>query len=304
MEDKKSPRRINFRIIAIIILSLIVLGEGAFLLLHRGGDAGSSGADAAAAGTSDAPQNGGTDGAGAQASDAPDADPDASADPAASDTPQNGGTESGSVQQPVPTPAVVIPPENKDKAYASAIGAVASCAKSPSVGTLAYVLGGELTGDQMQRFLPALLTMSGSSLELLEQEVNTDLDLPEGTTSLVITDERALSQDQINAAREKLQDMHISFSTMGELANEVRSYTDADWQEFGSQLNMSGPDAKKMFSDLTGSANAISSTLTGAEISEAYQVTLKSNTGDTMVTNVYCINGKWVTSAFFDMQFS
>lgn len=306
MDKKKSPRRINYRIVAIVVLALVVLAESAFLLLHRGKDAGASGAGSAAQSASAAANTDGTasDSPDAQSSDDPADASDGSADPDASDAPQSGADNSGSTQQPTQTPAVVIPPENKDKAYAAAVGAIASYAKSPSVATLAYVLGGELTGDQMQRFLPALLTMSGSSAELLEQEVNTDLALPEGTNSLIVTAEQALSPDQISAAREKLQDIQLSFSTMGELANEVRTYSDADWEEFGAQLDMSGPDAKKLFSDLTGSSNAIAAALSGAEISEAYQVTLKSNTGDTMVTNVYCINGKWVTAAFFDMQFA
>ena len=309
--EKKKKKALNLRASLIILLALIVLGEGIFLLTHRKGGSPAANDSAAASGApADGQESASGDGQpSADASSAPDADAasetdkkSSDADPKASDT-QDASGNSGS-QAPAQTPPVEIPPENKDKAYAGAVAALSNYMKSPSAATLAYVLGGELAGGQMQRFLPALFTMSGGSEEMLRAELTADLDIPEGTASLTIAGEQALSKEELQSASQKLQDIKLSFSSMGDLADQVKSFSDADWEEFGAQLNLAGPQAKELFTELTGSANSIASLLTDAKVSEGYQVTLKSNTGASTVTNVYCINGKWVTSAFFDMQFS
>ena len=49
---------------------------------------------------------------------------------------------------------------------------------------------------------------------------------------------------------------------------------------------------------------AMADLLSGADVTEGYRVTLRTNTGATTQTDVYCIGGKWVTKAFFDMQFT
>ena len=307
METEKKTKR-NPLTILIVVLALIVLAEGIFLLANRknaapadpvaasGAPADNQNGSPADGQPSDDASGAPDNGAGSAGGDKNDADPNASAAP-------DNGADSGSAA-PAQTPPIEIPPENRDKAYAGAVGALSNYTKSPSTATLAYVLGGELVGEQMQKFLPALFTMSGGNEETIRDELAADLDITTGTTSLTVAGEKALSAEQLQSASDKLKDMEASFSSMGALADEVKSFTDSDWNEFGSQLNLSGPQAKQLFMDLTSSSSAIAGMLSGAKITEGYQLTLKSNTGDTTVTNVYCINGKWVTSAFFDMQFS
>ena len=309
--EKKEKKALNLRASLIILLALIVLGEGVFLLTHRkGGSPAENDSDAASGAPADGQESASGDSQpSAEASSAPDAAAESGnekkssgTDPKASDKQDTSGN-SGS-QTPAPTPPVEIPPENKGKAYAGVVGALSNYIKSPSAATLAYVLGGEFAGDQMQRFLPALFTMGGVGEEMLRTELTADLDIPEGTTSLTIAGEQALSKEELQSANQKLQDTKLSFSSIGDLADQVKNFSDSDWEEFGAQLNLTGPQAKELFTELTGSANSIASLLTDAKVSEGYQVTLKANTGASTVTNVYCINGKWVTSAFFDMQFS
>ena len=303
--DRKEKQRLNSRSILIIVLALIVLAEGAFLLLHRKDASGSAGGTAAAAAEPDGKQDAGDQPSG-DGSPAPDGGDKTAAEkkdadqPGASAAPDGDGT----AQAPSQTPPPEIPKENKGKPYAGAIAAISNYMKAPSEATLAYLLGGELAGEQMQRFIPALFDMSGGTEEMLRSELIADLDLPADAATLKITDERALSQDQLRTAHEKLQEIQLSFSGMGGLADEIKGYSDAEWAEFGSQLGLSGADAKRLLTELTSSAGSIASLLSGASITEGYQVTLNSDSGATTVTNVYCIGGNWVTSAFFDMQFS
>ena len=71
----------------------------------------------------------------------------------------------------------------------------------------------------MQKFLPALFTMSGGSEETIRDELAADLDIAPGTTSLTVASEKALSAEQLQSASDKLKDMEASFSSMGALAD-------------------------------------------------------------------------------------
>ena len=297
--DQKSEnrRRLNPRTIAIIVLALVVLAEGAFLLLHRRSDDAGS-ADAAASTAAESAD-------GSETADPQESGSDTEQDPSAEKgeaSPDN--QQSGGAQPPAQTPTPSIPPENTGKAYAGAIAALANYAKAPNEATLGYLLGGELLGDQMQIFLPALLGMSGQGVDALRTEMDAALGLPAGTTSLTITGEQALPADEISAARERLRTIEQSFSAIVTGFSEYTGYSDSDWASIGSQLGISGAEAKRMISDLTTSSKTMEGLLVGSDISEGYLVTLKTNSGATMQTNVYCISGKWVTTAFFNMEFT
>ena len=314
----KTGRGMNWRTVVIVLLALIVLAEGAFLLLNRRSGPAASGTEASAADQSGADDSG--DG-GTDADTAPD-DGDVSGDASGSAaTPdpngggQTGGTDAGGTagtggaagggsgtQAPIPTPAVVIPDENKGKPYAGAIGILQNYVKSPSVGTLGYLMGGEVCGDQMQRFVTSTLMMSGQSFEQLQTQMNTSLDLPQGATSLVVTGETPLTQEQLTNARNQLRQQEDQYRALGEAYAEYKSLNDTEWEQLGSSFGMSGPDFKKVVLDLGDSASAMASRLSGADITEGYTVTLQTNTGVAIQTAVYCIGGKWVTNAFFDTQ--
>ena len=318
-QNNERKRRLSPRMIAILVLALIVLAEGAFLLLHHKQTGGSSTDQTVAASTK--PDETAPDGDKADA-------PDTAADTAAPQTTDSAGqtktdstdksdskpgdsksdgSNSGSDtsnQAPTETPAVSIPPENREKPYAAAIAALANYAKTPSEGTLAYLLGGELMGAEMQKFLPALLTMSGQSVDLLYTQMDAAMELPDKTTALTITDAQPLSETDVSTARDRVRTMETSFSAIAQSFNDYAAFTDDEWASIGKQLGLSGAEAKQMISDLTTSSRTMAGLLQDADISEAYLVTMKTNTGETAQTNVYCIGGKWVTTAFFNMEFA
>lgn len=324
-QNNERKRRLSPRMIAILVLALIVLAEGAFLLLHHKQTGGSSTDQTVAASTK--PDETASDD---DKADAPDTAADATADPQTTDSADQtktdstdkSGSKSGdsksdgsksdgnksdgnsSNQAPTETPAVSIPPENREKPYAAAIAALANYAKTPSEGTLAYLLGGELMGAEMQKFLPALLTMSGQSVDLLYTQMDAAMELPEKTTALTITDAQPLSETDVSTARDRVRTMETSFSAIAQSFNDYAAFTDDEWASIGKQLGLSGAEAKQMISDLTTSSRTMAGLLKDADISEAYLVTMKTDTGETAQTNVYCISGKWVTTAFFNMEFA
>ena len=319
-QNNERKRRLSPRMIAILVLALIVLAEGAFLLLHHKQTGGSSTDQTVAASTK--PDETAPDG---DKADAPDTAADATAAPQTTDSAgqtktdstdksdskpgdsKSDGSNSGSDtsnQAPTETPAVSIPPENREKPYAAAIAALANYAKTPSEGTLAYLLGGELMGAEMQKFLPALLTMSGQSVDLLYTQMDAAMELPDKTTALTITDAQPLSETDVSTARDRVRTMETSFSAIAQSFNDYAAFTDDEWASIGKQLGLSGAEAKQMISDLTTSSRTMAGLLKDADISEAYLVTMKTDTGETAQTNVYCISGKWVTTAFFNMEFA
>ena len=323
-QNNERKRRLSPRMIAILVLALIVLAEGAFLLLHRrqtGGttdqtvaasakpdeaapDGDKADAQDTAADATAAPQA--TDSAGQTKPDSTDKSGSKSGDSKSDGSKSDGNKSDGnsSNQAPTETPAVSIPPENREKPYAAAIAALANYAKTPSEGTLAYLLGGELMGAEMQKFLPALLTMSGQSVDLLYTQMDAAMELPEKTTALTITDAQPLSETDVSTARDRVRTMETSFSAIAQSFNDYAAFTDDEWASIGKQLGLSGAEAKQMISDLTTSSRTMAGLLKDADISEAYLVTMKTDTGETAQTNVYCISGKWVTTAFFNMEFA
>ena len=307
MDHTGNRRKLSPRMIVILALALIVLAEGAFLLLHRKSGGTDAGADTAAAAESTEPaqENGSAQ---AEASAAPEAGktettpaPSETADEKAGS--KQAESKDGGAQAPAQTPAVTIPPENRGKAYAGAIAGLENYVKSPSAGTIAYLLGGELLGEQMQRFLPALLTLSGQGTDLMQAELDAAFGLPAGTTALTITGEQALGADDLNTAREQLRKLEQSFAAIAESFSEYSAFTDEEWKSIGSQLSLSGADAKRLIREIADSAGAMAQQLSGTDVTDGYAVALKTNTGATTATNVYCIAGKWVTSAFFNMEF-
>ena len=310
MNNDKNKHRLTPRTIAIIVLAVVVLAEGAFLLLRRKPDSSAAGKDAAVSASASPETQQDADGDG-KADDA-EVSPDGSDAPEVSTAPDDKKSDekkpdnqnSDNKNAPAQTPAVSVPPENQGKAYAGEIAVLANYAKSPTEGTIAYLLGGELLGEQMQKFLPALLNMSGQTVEALQAELDTALNLPTGTTSLTITGEQALSADDINDAREQVRTLQKSFAAIAAEFADYPSFTDADWASIGSDLGISAADAKRMLTDITTSSETMSGLLSGADVTEGYRVTLTTNTGATMQTNVYCIAGKWVTSAFFNLEFT
>ena len=294
--------------IAMLALAVLILLEGLFLLHLKSAAAeqgaaapeAQSTAQAAASGDGNAQESA----SGAESSDAPDASAPPEETPAGSEGENASASGSGSAQAPVQTPKVTIPPENKGKPYAGAIAALSNYAKSPSAGTLAYLLGGEALGEQMQRFLPALITMSGSSADMMIDEMNTVLALPEGTTSLTITDAQPLPAEEIDSAREQVRAIETSYAAMAEGFSDTASFSDDDWAAIGRQLGLSGSQAKRLLNELADSSRAMAGLLSGADVTEGYLVSLKTNTGAAAQTSVYCIGGKWVTSAFFNMEFN
>ena len=297
--------------IAMLALAVLILLEGVYLVFLKSAAAKQNAAEpeAQSAAQTAAPADGEAQDASESAPDADSADtPDASAAPAetsgGSDGESSSEPDSDSAQAPVQTPKVTIPPENKDKPYAGAIAVLSNYAKSPSAGTLAYLLGGEMLGEQMQRFLPALITMSGTSADAMIDEMDTVLALPEGTTSLTITDAQPLPAEEIDSAREQVRAIETSYAAMAEGFSDTASFSDDDWAAIGRQLGLSGSQARRLLRELADSSGAMAGLLSGADVTEGYLVTLKTNTGAAAQTSVYCIAGKWVTSAFFNMEFN
>lgn len=297
--------------IAMLALAVLILLEGVYLVFLKSAAAKQNAAEpeAQSAAQTAAPADGEAQDASESAPDADSADtPDASAAPAetsgGSDGESSSEPDSDSAQAPVQTPKVTIPPENKDKPYAGAIAVLSNYAKSPSAGTLAYLLGGEMLGEQMQRFLPALITMSGTSADAMIDEMDDVLDLPEGTTSLKITGAQPLSAEEISSAREQVRTMETSFAAMSDGFSDTNSFTEDEWAAIGASLGLSGSQAKRLLNELADSSRAMANLLSGADVTEGYCVTLRTNTGATTQTDVYCIGGKWVTKSFFDMQFT
>ena len=330
-QNNESKRKLSPRMIAILVLALIVLAECAFLLLHhrQNPGAGAARTDVSAASAPAATASAG------EKEPAPDAGSQTTAAPqttaSADQTQKSGSDKSGSKSEngskdssktgsdtanvvidpsgsaspaPAQSPAVSVPPENKDKPYAAAIAALEGYAREPSETALASLLGGELLGEQMQKFLPALLDMSGQDVMLLYTQMDAAMELPENTTSLTITDAQPLSTGDIDTAQERVRTMQSSFSAISQGFSDYVGFTESEWDSIGSQLGLTGAEAKRMISDLTTSSKTMAELLNGAEISEAYLVTMKTNTGATAQTNVYCIAGRWVTTAFFNMEFA
>ena len=291
MNSIENKRRLSPRVIVILVLALVVLAEGAFLLLHRS----PGGTDAGAAAASAAP-----------AEQEQDAQPSVSAAPeeTASETSSApDGKSDSSAQSPAQTPVGTNKPESPVKPYAGVITLLENYVKSPTEDSIAHLLGGELLGDQMQRFLPALLTMSGQDTGLMKAELDASFGLPAGTAALTVAGDRALSNAELNDAREQVRTLEQSFASIADGFSEYSAFTDADWNAVGSQLGLSGADAKRLIAEIGDSAAAMAQLLSGADVTGGYAVTLKTNSGETAATNVYCVAGKWVTSAFFNMEF-
>ena len=316
--DKRteSKRRLSPLTIAIIALSVLIVAEGAFLLLHRGSDAGAAGGASAAAGADAAA----SDGAGDASADA-DAPADAagsaagqsadgSTDSKGDDKAKNGGSKSAdksgsggtNAQTPVQTPAVEIPEQNKGKPYAAAIAYLQNYLSSPTQTTLSYLLGGELTGDQMARFLPAALTLSGQSFEEIQAQMSADLNLPQGAATLVVTNETPLSQEDLSAAAAQMQVQLDNYTAVSESFRDYKSFNANEWEQLGAQFGISGTEAKQLVLSIGDSAAAMADRLTGVSVTEGYDVTLQAGNGEILQVKVFCINGKWVTAAFFDTQ--
>lgn len=323
-QNNNRKRKLSPRMIAILVLALIVLAECAFLLLHHKPAAGAGAAqtdvsassapdDAASAAAKEPAQDAGSETTAApQTTASADQTQKSSSDKSGSKSDNSANTgspsgtsaPSGASPAPAQSPAVSVPPENKDKPYAAAIAVLEGYAKEPSVTALASLLGGELLGDQMQKFLPALLDMSGQDVKLLYTQMDAAMELPENTKSLSITNAQPLSAEDVSKAQERVAAMQTSFSAISEGFNDYVSFTDTEWDSIGSQLGLTGAEAKQMIADLTTSSKTMADLLNGAEISEAYLVTMQTNTGAAAKTNVYCIAGRWVTSAFFNMEFA
>lgn len=302
--NNEKKRRLSPRMIVIIALALVVLSEGAFLLLRRkpsGADA--SGPDAAAV---SAEPGSATGEEGSATTAAPDASgtPESSAKSEEKSGDKKSDSKDSGAEAPVQTPAVTIPPENQGKAYAGAIAVMANYAKNPSEATLAYLMGGDLLGEPMQRFLPALLTMGGQTMDVMKTEMDAALNLPEGTTALTITGEQALGADALSAAREQLRVMETSFAAIAESFSGCEAFTDDEWNAIGSELGLSAADAKRLLTEITASSKTMAGLLSGTDVTEGYAVAMKTNTGADMATNVYCVAGKWVTNAFFNIELS
>ena len=167
-----------------------------------------------------------------------------------------------------------------------------------------YLMGGDLLGEPMQRFLPALLTMGGQTMDVMKTEMDAALNLPEGTTALTITGEQALGADALSAAREQLRVMETSFAAIAESFSGCEAFTDDEWNAIGSELGLSAADAKRLLTEITASSKTMAGLLSGTDVTEGYAVTMKTNTGADMATNVYCVAGKWVTNAFFNIELS
>ena len=295
--------------IAMLALAVLILLEGVFLVYlksaaaEKGAAAGEaqSAAQTAAFGGGDAQENADP----AESANAPDASAQPEETDAGTQSEQDASApDAGGVQSPVQTPKVTIPPENKDKPYAAAIAALSNYAKSPSLGTLSYLLGGELLSEQMQRFLPALITMSASSADMMIEEMDAVLDLPEGTTSLTITGAQPLSAEALSDAREHVRTMETNYAAIADGFSDTSHFSDDDWAAIGRDLGLSGSQAKRLMAELADSSRAMAGLLSGADVTEGYALSLKTNTGAAAQTNVYCIGGKWVTSAFFNMEFN
>ena len=314
MEKKsESKRRLNPRTILIIVLAVIVLAEGAFLLLHRPADRPDNGASAAGSAADGGTADGPDDSAGTSGGETGESGEsgDGSGDVAGT-TPDSGETgdgkkasdKSGGAQTPAQTPAVVIPEQNKGKPYANAVGILQNYIQSPSVATLSYLLGGELTGDQMQRFIPAVMTLSGQTFEQLQAQMTADLDLPQGATALVVTNETPLTAEQLSAAASKMTAQTENYRAISDSFREYKSYNNSEWEELGAMFGLSGADARTMILNIGDSATAMADRMDGAAISQGYELTLQAGNGAAFLVKVYCINGKWVTGAFFDTQIS
>lgn len=320
----KPKRRISTSMIIIIALAVIILAEGAFLLLHRspGGSAGgeasaAAGTDAASADGADA-DDGSSDAAvtGSTSSDASKPDDSAQSGDSTKSSDKAKSTESGKsgskasgksgsgadAPAPVQTPAVTIPEQNKSKPYAAAIGILQNYMSSPSPATLGYLLGGEFTGDQMTRFLPAILTLSGQSFEQMQTQISAALNLPQNASKLVIVSETKLTQDQLSAASAQIKEQLENYQAISESFKEYKSYNTSEWEQLGAQFNISGTEAKSLILGIGDSATAMADRISGANISDGYDVTLQADTGEAIQVKVFCIGGKWVTGAFFDTQ--
>ena len=204
-------------------------------------------------------------------------------------------------QQTAPTPeetAVQTPPrEPISGEYDDAIAEMQALYQSPSLESYSAMTGGAFLSEEIAAYYGAILEVTGAD----EQTLLSDLGLAATDTTIIVTQEQPMTDEQLAEYRARLGEMAAAYETW---LTERGAFSDADWDALAANMeNATGAQLKETFQKMQPAVASAQAKLAAANLSEGKILTCIATAADgTQSENVVpmlCIDGSWVSEAVF-----